>query len=161
MKKALLLFAFALMAASVEAQSVRRGDANNDKKVDSQDVTEVSSAIIGKQSANYNEKNADVNRDEKVNAADVVVITNMVLDGTTNSSDQRLVVLKKDGTKVFYDLVEKPKTTFSDGQLVVTTSQATAYYPLDEIVRYTYEGAYDEIGKAKSRSGEALIDNKQ
>ena len=49
MKKALLLFAIALMAASVEAQSVRRGDANNDKKVDSQDVTEVSSAIIGKQ----------------------------------------------------------------------------------------------------------------
>ena len=104
MKKALLLFAIALMAASVEAQSVRRGDANNDKKVDSQDVTEVSNAIMGKPSANYNMKNADANRDKKVNAADVVVITNMVLDGTTNEGDQRMVLLKKDGTKLYYDL---------------------------------------------------------
>lgn len=140
MKKILLSFALVLTAASGGAQTVRKGDANNDKKVDSKDVTEVSNAIIGKPSANYNEKNADVNRDEKVNAADVVVITNMVLDGTTNDCEQRLVVLKKDGTKAFYDLVEKPVTTFSDGQLVVTTSQATAYYPLNEIVRYTYEG---------------------
>ena len=161
MRKVLLLFAFALMTASVDAQSVRRGDANNDKQVDSQDVTEVSGAILGKQSANYNEKNADVNRDEKVNAADAVVIVNMIIDGITNSGNQRLVVLKKDGTKVFYDLAEKPTTTFSDGQLVVATSQTTDYYPLNEIVRYTYEGAYDEIGKAEARSGATLIDDKQ
>ena len=156
MKKALLLFAIALMAASVEAQSVRRGDANNDKKVDSQDVTEVSNAIMGKPSANYNMKKADANRDKKVNAADVVVITNMVLDGTTNEGDQRMVLLKKDGTKLYYDLHEEPVTTFSDGQLVLTTSQTTAYFQLSEIARYTFEGAYEDIGNAKSRSGEPV-----
>lgn len=145
-----------LMAASVGAQTVRRGDANNDKKVDSKDVTEVSNAIMGEPSANYNQKNADVNRDDKVNAADVVVITNMVLDGTTNDAGQRMVLLKKDGTKLFYDLHEEPMTTFGDGQLILTTNKTTAYFQLSEIVRYTFEGAYDEIGKAKARSGETV-----
>jgi hypothetical protein len=149
--KKLLLAVVVLMAASAGAQTVRRGDANNDKKVDSKDVTEVSNAIMGEPSANYNQKNADVNRDDKVNAADVVVITNMVLDGTTNDAGQRMVLLKKDGTKLYYDLHEEPVTTFSGGQLILTTSKTTAYFQLSEIIRYTFEGAFDEIGKAKTR----------
>ena len=156
MRKILLSLAFVLMAASAGAQTVRRGDANNDKKVDSKDVTEVSNAIMGEPSANYNQKNADVNRDDKVNAADVVVITNMVLDGTTNDAGQRMVLLKKDGTKLYYDLHEEPVTTFSDGQLILTTSKTTAYFQLSEIIRYTFEGAFDEIGKAKTRGGETV-----
>ena len=156
MRKILLSLAFVLMAASVGAQTVRRGDANNDKKVDSKDVTEVSNAIMGEPSANYNQKNADVNRDDKVNAADVVVITNMVLDGTTNDAGQRMVLLKKDGTKSYYDLHEEPVTTFANGQLVLTTSKTTAYFQLSEIIRYTFEGAFDEIGKAKTRGGETV-----
>lgn len=156
MRKILLSLAFVLMAASAGAQTVRRGDANNDKKVDSKDVTEVSNAIMGEPSANYNQKNADVNRDDKVNAADVVVITNMVLDGTTNDAGQRMVLLKKDGTKLYYDLHEEPVTTFSGGQLILTTSKTTAYFQLSEIIRYTFEGAFDEIGKAKTRGGETV-----
>lgn len=156
MRKILLSFVLVLTAASVGAQTVRRGDANNDKKVDSQDVTEVSSAILGKPSANYNQKNADVNRDNKVNAADVVVITNMVLDGTTNEGNQRMVLLKKNGTKLYYDLHEEPVTTFGDGQLILATSQTTVYFQLSEIARYTFEGAYEDIGNAKSRSGEPV-----
>jgi hypothetical protein len=154
--KKLLLAVVVLMAASAGAQTVRRGDANNDKKVDSKDVTEVSNAIMGEPSANYNQKNADVNRDDKVNAADVVVITNMVLDGTTNDAGQRMVLLKKDGTKLYYDLHEEPVTTFSNGQLVLTTSKTTAYFQLSEIIRYTFEGAFEEIGKAKARGGETV-----
>ena len=153
MKKLLLCIMLILTVASAGAQTVRRGDANNDKKVDSKDVTEVSNAIMGEPSANYNQKNADVNRDDKVNAADVVVITNMVLDGTTNEGGQRMVLLKKDGTKLYYDLHEEPVTTFSGGQLILTTSKTTAYFQLSEIIRYTFEGAFDEIGKAKTRGG--------
>jgi hypothetical protein len=156
MRKLLLSLVLILTIVSAGAQTVRRGDANNDKKVDSKDVTEVSNAIMGEPSANYNQKNADVNRDDKVNAADVVVITNMVLDGTTNDSGQRMVLLKKDGTKLFYDLHEEPVTTFSNGQLVLTTSKTTAYFQLSEIIRYTFEGAYEEIGKAKARAGETV-----
>jgi len=156
MKKLLLCIMLILTVASAGAQTVRRGDANNDKKVDSKDVTEVSNAIMGEPSANYNQKNADVNRDDKVNAADVVVITNMVLDGTTNDAGQRMVLLKKDGTKLYYDLHEEPVTTFSGGQLILTTSKTTAYFQLSEIIRYTFEGAFDEIGKAKTRGGETV-----
>ena len=145
-----------LTVASAGAQTVMRGDANNDKKVDSKDVTEVSNAIMGKPSANYNKENADANRDDKVNAADVVVITNRVIDGTTNDSGQRMVLLKKDGTKLYYDLHEEPVTTFSNGQLVLTTSETTVYFQLSEIIRYTFEGAYEEIGKAKARAGETV-----
>jgi len=156
MKKLLVFLSFVLTAVTVSAQSIRKGDANNDNTVDSKDVTEVSNAIMGKPSANYNAKNADANRDDKVNAADVVVITNMVLDGTTNSGGQRLVLLKKDGTKSYYDLHEEPVTTFANGQLVLTTSKTTAYFQLSEIIRYTFEGAFDEIGKAKTRGGETV-----
>ena len=156
MKKLLVFLSIVLTAVTVSAQSIRKGDANNDNTVDSKDVTEVSNAIMGKPSANYNAKNADANRDDKVNAADVVVITNMVLDGTTNAGGQRLVLLKKDGTKSYYDLHEEPVTTFANGQLVLTTSKTTAYFKLSEIARYTFEGAYDEIGKAKVRAGETV-----
>ena len=156
MKRLLFLLSLVLTAATASAQTVRKGDANNDKTVDSKDVTEVSNAIMGKPSANYNAKNADANRDDKVNAADVVVITDMILDGTTNAGGQRLVLLKKDGTKSYYDLHEEPVTTFENGQLVLTTSKTTAYFKLSEIVRYTFEGAYDEIGKAKVRAGETV-----
>ena len=149
MKRLIFFLSLVLTAATANAQTVRKGDANNNKTVDSKDVTEVSNAIMGKPSANYNAKNADANRDDKVNAADVVVITDMVLDGTTNAGGQRLVLLKKDGTKSYYDLHEEPVTTFEDGQLVITTSKTTAYFNLSEIVRYTFEGAYDEIGDSQ------------
>ena len=156
MRKLLLSTILILSTVAAGAQSVRKGDANNDKKVDAKDVTEVSNAILGKPSADYNEKNADANRDDKVNAADVVVIVNMINDGNTNSSGQRLVVQKKDGTKLYYDLHEEPVTTFANGQLVITTSKATAYYQLSEMARYTFEGAYDDIGKAAAAPNETI-----
>ena len=156
MKRLLFFLSLVLTAATASAQGIIKGDANNDKKVSRLDVYEVENAIMGKPSSKYNAKNADVNRDDKVNAADVVVITNMVLDGTTNDAGQRMVLLKKDGTKLYYDLHEEPVTTFSDGQLILTTSKTTAYFQLSEIIRYTFEGAFDEIGKAKTRGGETV-----
>ena len=149
MKRLLFFLSLVLTAATVSSQEIIKGDANDDKKVSRLDVLEVGDAIMGKPSERYNEKNADANRDDKVNAADVVVITNMVLDGTTNAGGQRLVLLKKDGTKTYYDLYEEPVTTFENGQLVLTTSKTTAYFKLSEIVRYTFEGAYDEIGDSQ------------
>lgn len=160
MKKMLLSFAFTLIVAPALAQTIRKGDANDDKKVDREDVSEVSNAIMGKASSRFNEKNADANRDKKVNAADVVVITGMILDGATNSGGQRLVVLKKDGTKLFYDLLEEPVTTFENGQLVISTNKTVVYSPLSEIVRYTFEGAFDEVVVPKANPGETAYQQK-
>jgi len=53
---------------------------------------------------------------------------------------QRLVIWQKDGIKVSYNLDERPKTTFTTEDLVITTASATISYPLAKIQRYTYEG---------------------
>lgn len=160
MKKILSIFVLTLIVAPALAQTIRKGDANGDKKVDKEDVSEVSNAILGKASSKFNEKNADANTDKKVNAADVVVITDMILNGTTNSGSQRLVVLKKDGTKLFYYLHEEPVTTFEGGQLVITTNNTVVYSQLSEIARYTFEGAFDEVDVPKENPGEMTYQQK-
>jgi nickel-dependent lactate racemase len=97
MKKLLLFLSLVLTATTVSAQTIRKGDANNDKKVNRVDVLEVSDAIMGKPSERYNEKNADANSDDKVDAADIVVIVNMIKNDSENPI---LIVWKADGTKV-------------------------------------------------------------
>ncbi|MBR1505412.1 MAG: hypothetical protein IJ614_04825 [Prevotella sp.] len=51
---------------------------------------------------------------------------------------QSLVVWQKDGTKVIYSLDERPKTTFADANLVITTKSVTLTHSLSEVQRYTY-----------------------
>lgn len=76
---------------------------------------------------------------------------------------QQLVVWQKNGDKVRYDLAELPETSFENGQLVITTSKATVYYQLENIVRYTYEGVNtaidlmpNERSVVVSREGDAV-----
>ena len=52
----------------------------------------------------------------------------------------RLVVWQKSGEKVYFELNDMPETTFEDGQLVIKTAKTTAYYQLENVLRYTYEG---------------------
>ena len=79
MKKICILPALLLFVLTVQAQTVMKGDANNDKVVSLLDVIETSNAILGKPSANYNATNADFNGDGHVNAADIVGILNMII----------------------------------------------------------------------------------
>ena len=79
MKKICILPVLLLFVLTVQAQTVIKGDANNDKVVSLLDVIETSNAILGKPSANYNATNADVNGDKKVNAADIVSILNIII----------------------------------------------------------------------------------
>ena len=79
MKKICIFPALLLFVLTVQAQTVIKGDANNDKVVSLLDVIETSNAILGKPSANYNATNADVNGDGHVNAADIVGILNMII----------------------------------------------------------------------------------
>jgi len=58
---------------------------------------------------------------------------------------QHLVVHQKSGEKVYFDLQETPVTTFKDGQLVITTSSETIYYPLSDVSKYTYEGISEDL----------------
>lgn len=57
----------------------------------------------------------------------------------------RLVVWQKSGEKTYFELNEMPETTFEDGMLVIRSSKTTAYYQMDKILRYTYEGVGTSI----------------
>lgn len=50
-----------------------------------------------------------------------------------------LVVWAKDGTKVAYALSEKPKVTFTETDLVITTKGIEVNYSLTNMARFTYE----------------------
>ena len=52
---------------------------------------------------------------------------------------QTLVIWQKDGSKAYYSLDELPKTTFTLDDLVITTNTSTINFPLQSILRYTYE----------------------
>ena len=73
------------------------------------------------------------------------------------TTTQRLVVWQKSGGKVYFDLAEEPETTFENGQLVIKTSKTTAYYLLENVLRYTYEGAMTAIEGPKLRPGEVIF----
>lgn len=52
-----------------------------------------------------------------------------------------LVVWAKDGAKVAYALAEKPKITFTETDLVITTQDVAVNYSLDNLLRFTYEAS--------------------
>ena len=64
----------------------------------------------------------------------------MSILGLDTLQAQTLIILQKDGSKVYYNLDEQPITTFTTDELVITTSMASFSYPLASISRYTYEG---------------------
>lgn len=70
---------------------------------------------------------------------------------------QRLVVWQKSGEKVYIDLTEEPETTFENGQLVIKTTKTTVYCHLENVLRYTYEGAMTAINTPKHRPGEVVF----
>lgn len=76
--------------------------------------------------------------------------------GAQNAT-QRLVVWQKSGEKVYFDLTEEPETTFEGTQLVIKTTKATAYYQLENVLRYTYEGTKTAIDGPKLRPGEIVF----
>ena len=71
-----------------------------------------------------------------------------------NDTTQRLVVWQKSGQKAFFDLTDKPETTFEDGQLVIKTSKTTVFYLLENVLRYTYEGEMPFVDGLKLNPGE-------
>lgn len=51
----------------------------------------------------------------------------------------QLVLWAKDGTQVAYALVEKPKITFTETDVVITANSVNVSYPLENMSRFTYE----------------------
>ena len=55
------------------------GDANNDGKVDANDIVVVVNYMTGREEANFNKKAADINGDDKITIADIIAIVNIVI----------------------------------------------------------------------------------
>ena len=62
----------------VEMDSDILGDANNDGKVDADDIDAITRYIMEGDDEGFVFKNADVNGDEKINAADIVEVVNII-----------------------------------------------------------------------------------
>lgn len=54
-----------------------------------------------------------------------------------------LVVWANDGSKVAYALAEKPKITFTETDMIITAEAVDVNYPLDNMLRFTYEANDD------------------
>lgn len=74
-----------------------------------------------------------------------------------DNSAQTLVVWLADGTKVRHLLTDEPKTTFQNGALYLSTIRMSISYPLERVLRYTYEGNYNPVGISQLRSGEVRM----
>ena len=79
-----------------------------------------------------------------------------------NADDMMLQIWQADGQVVSINLNDEPRTTYNDGNLVITTTKVTITYPLENVKRYTYVSASNGISspgvsKAKlSANGETL-----
>ena len=72
-----------------------------------------------------------------------------------NEPMTNLIVWAKDGTKVAYALCEKPKVTFTETDLVVTTKGVEVNYALENIARFTYE--VDEATSIMGAGNDGLL----
>ena len=54
------------------------------------------------------------------------------------ADDMVLQVLLADGQTMSINLNEEPRTTYSDGNLIITTTKTTITYPLENVKHYTY-----------------------
>lgn len=69
----------------------------------------------------------------------LVLLSFFCLSAMADEPKTQLVVWAKDGTKVAYALVEKPKVTFTETDLVITAKGVEVNYSLENMARFTYE----------------------
>ena len=82
----------------------------------------------------------------------------------TWADGRTLQIWQADGQIVTISLNEEPVTTYSEGNLIITTISTTITYPLEQVDRYTYvtenmsegDGVPDGIKGILSNDGETL-----
>ena len=77
------------------------------------------------------------------------------------TDNQVLHIWQADGQVVTIDLKDEPRTTYNNGNLVITTKKTADTYPLEKVRKYTYATVADGITsptmKASfSKDGETL-----
>lgn len=67
-----------------------------------------------------------------------IIVTLALVCMMAKADDRVLQVWQADGQVLNISLSEEPKTTYSDGNLVITTTKTTISYPLEQVKKYTY-----------------------
>lgn len=74
----------------------------------------------------------------------MMLLSLICLKATAQEIKTHLVVWSKDGTQVAYALNEQPVITFSETELLITTSLIQVNYPLDQMAKFNYETRTDQ-----------------
>ena len=93
-----------------------------------------------------------------------LLLTVLLAATVAKADDMVLQVLLSDGQVVSINLNEEPRTTYQDGNLVITSSKNTVTYPLEKVRRFTYVTATGidtpkMLGASFSNDGETLTFN--
>ena len=73
-----------------------------------------------------------------------LLLTVLLAATVAKDDDMVLQVLLSDGQVVSINLNEEPRTTYQDGNLVITSTRNTVTYPLEKVRRFTYVSATKE-----------------
>ena len=90
------------------------------------------------------------------------VLLTIAITMAAQADDRVLKVWQSDGQVLTISLADEPRTTYSDGNLIITSSKSSVTFPLEKVRRYTYESAASGIDESKtvraafSRDGETL-----
>jgi hypothetical protein len=71
-----------------------------------------------------------------------LLLVGFCLSVSANEPLKYLVVWAKDGTRAVHNLKEKPQVTFTPTGLVITKNGVQTVYPMDEMLRFTYEAKF-------------------
>lgn len=69
----------------------------------------------------------------------LVLLSSISITVMADELKTQFVIWSKTGTQVAYALIEKPKVTFTDTEVIITTNGVEANYDLEEMARFTYE----------------------
>lgn len=75
-------------------------------------------------------------------------------------ADQVLQIVKADGQTHTINLIQEPVTTYEDGNLVITTINATITYPLETIRKFVYISGTEDIQNIKGDKFEISKDGR-
>ena len=74
---------------------------------------------------------------------------------TTNA---QLILWLADGSIIYYNLGDRPKISFADGKMIVSTIYTSFDYSMNEVIRYTYVSVMDDIALLQDKDVEISND---
>ena len=97
-----------------------------------------------------------------MNIKTMALLVAMATSLTAHAANRALKVWQADGQVLVINLSDEPRTTYSNGNLMITSKQSSVTLPLERVRRYTYVDVANGIDELKdvraaiSKNGETL-----